>query len=775
MQIYGASIAIIFSAIISVAFTSCISTRNIPKGKYLLNTNKIVLNDKVDWKKIKKNIENNNSLSTSLLLFAKQKPNKTTLGIFKINLWFYNIFKTKKMKGRSYWIITHIGEAPVIYDSLMMNYSANLMQDYLHTKGYMKATVTSHYKTYGRKVTAYYEVRADTLFTIDTIEYVRGKQPVTALMIESSKNTVLKKGAPFDVEKMDEERKRIQKDLQNQGLYRFNANEIYFEYDTTGLNHAAHLWVKIDENDSSATQRVYKIRSVFINQSYDPLVNESVTPPDTIQFQNLDFVSEKNYLSPKRLYGVVFISPGENYSLKKNDFTIHRIADLGTYKFISVQYNQVAKDSLDCFIKLTPYKYNNFSIEPKASDIENNFGSSLSLTYLNRNLTRDATRLSLNAMGGVEIPVVKIDSLLFNASGGINFTIPRILFPVLNKKVSRYSEQKTIISFNTSALFLSGVYSLYNQNFNLSYDFREPVEQLKRHQPGISLTYTRPIIKSDSFRARLNSDFLLSQTFSDQLITGCNYAFTYSTQDVNKLKNFFVMRPAFELAGGILWFTNNATHLIKFQQNTNGQSLIFNVPYSNFVRFEFDYKYYWLFSRQKNLVAHYFMGVGQPFSNSNVLPYIRQFSVGGPNDIRAWRVRSLGPGSSNTQQTLNGFYNQTGDVKLEANLEYRFHIIGVLRGAFFTDAGNVWMVKYNIDNPGANFNWGRFYKEIAVGTGAGLRLDFSYFIFRGDVGIPLRNPSLDENQRWVINKIDFGNRDWRKNNLILNIAIGYPF
>ena len=156
------------------------------------------------------------------------------------------------------------------------------------------------------------------------------------------------------------------------------------------------------------------------------------------------------------------------------------------------------------------------------------------------------------------------------------------------------------------------------------------------------------------------------------------------------------------------------------------------------------------------------------------MPYIRQFSVGGPNDIRAWRIRSLGPGSSESSGS-NGFYNQTGDLKLEGNLEYRFHIIGVLKGAFFTDAGNIWMLKKNTDNEGANIDVNRFYKEIAIGAGAGLRLDFSYFIFRGDVSMPLRNPELPETERWILNKIDFASSVWRKNNLILNIAIGYPF
>lgn len=153
------------------------------------------------------------------------------------------------------------------------------------------------------------------------------------------------------------------------------------------------------------------------------------------------------------------------------------------------------------------------------------------------------------------------------------------------------------------------------------------------------------------------------------------------------------MRSGFELAGGILSVLNNGMHLVKFNQDTlTGQSLIFNIPYSNFLRLEFDYKYYWLFTKKRNLVAHLFTGIGLPFANSSVLPYIRQFSVGGPNDIRAWRIRSLGPGSSESSGS-NGFYNQTGDLKLEGNLEYRFHIIGVLKGAFFTDAGNIWMLK----------------------------------------------------------------------------------
>ena len=574
---------------------------------------------------------------------------------------------------------------------------------------------------------------------------------------------------------MEEERKRIQKDLQNWGMYRFSTNEIYFTVDTPIINHAVHLSVHIDENDSSGIQRIYKIRNVYINQSYNPLINDTLSSIDTIEYKNLDFVSEKNVLNPKRLYRVVFVTPEENYSIKKNDFTIRRISDLGAFKFISVQYQQVAADSLDCIIRLTPYKVSTISPEIKAANIENNLGNSISLTYLNRNLSKDATRLSFNAIGGVEFPVAKIDSLLFNASSSLSFSVPRILFPVLYKKVSRYSEQHTNISFTTSALFQTGIYSLYNQNFSFGYDFREPVSELKRHQPGISLTYTRPIIQSDSFRARLNSDFLLKQTFSDQLITGCNYTFTYSNQVTEKLKNFFVMRTGFELAGGILWILNDGTNLVKFSHDSlTGQSLILNIPYSNFLRLEYDFKYYWLFSKQRNFVAHFFTGIGLPFANSSVLPYIRQFSVGGPNDIRAWRIRSLGPGSSASSQS-NGFYNQTGDIKLEGNLEYRFHIIGVLKGAFFTDAGNIWMLKKNPENEGANFDAARFYTEIAIGAGAGLRLDFSYFIFRGDIAMPLRNPTLPETERWVFNKIDFANSLWRKNNLILNIAIGYPF
>ena len=775
MRIYKTSIGIILLTIFSIAFQSCISTRSIPNGKYLLKSNKIVFKDKVDWKKIKRNVENNSSLSSSLLMFAKQKPNKTTLGIFKLNLWVYSIFQNKNSNKFNSWMQSHIGEAPVIFDSSLMFYSANLMEAYLKTKGYLNATVTGRYKNKGRKVLAFYDLTADTLYTIDTISYVKGTQIITALMLKSLKRSILKIGSPFDYEKMEEERKRIKKDLQYGGLYRFNENDIYYVVDTPILNHKVNLSVQVNEDDSSGTQLLYYIRHVSVNQSYNTLLTDSSSVIDSVNYKNFNFVSKKNTFTPKRLLDVLFVVPGEKYSLEKNDFTINRISDLGTFKFISLQYQQVGPDSLDCTIRLTPYDASNFSAEIKAANIENNFGNSLSITYLNRNLSKDATRLTFNAIGGVEIPVAKIDSLLFNISSSLNFTIPRILFPILYKKVSRTSEQHTAISFTTSAIFQTGIYSLYNQNFSFGYDFREPGKAFKRHQPGLSITYTRPIIQSDSFRARLNSDFLLKQTFSDQLITGCNYTFTFSNQKFNRLKDFFVIRTGLELAGGMLSLLNDVTHLIKFKEDTvTSQSLILNVPYSNYLRLEFDYKYYWLFTKNRNLVVHFFTGIGLPFSNSFVLPYIRQFAVGGPNDIRAWRIRSLGPGASNSNE-LNGFYNQTADLKLEGNLEYRFHIIGVLRGAFFTDAGNIWMLKKNKENLKANIDINRFYKEIAIGAGAGLRLDFNYFIFRGDVAMPLRNPSLFENERWVFNKIDFASSAWRKDNLLLNIAIGYPF
>ncbi len=775
MRIYKTSIAIIFLTIIFISFSSCISTRKIPEGKYLLKSNAVILKDKVNWNKIKKNTDENLSLKSSLLQYAKQKPNRTTLGLFKLNLWIYNIFQTKKMKGRIYWVQKNIGEAPVIFDSIMLYYSAQLMQDFLKTKGYLNAQVTSHYKISGRKATAFYDVNAGNLTTIDTLEFVIGTKVISSLLSQASKSTILNIGSPLDFKKMEEERKRIHKFMLEAGLYRFNANEIYFEVDTPIINYSAKVRVKIDESDSSETQRIYKIKNVFINQNYNPIMNTQVAIADTIEFNKLLFTADKNWLKPKRLFRVIFISPGENYSLRKNDFTINRLADLGAYKFISVQYQPAGSDSLDCIIRLTPNKASNYSNEIKAASIETNIGNSLSVTYLNRNLAKDATRLSINAMAGVEIPVANFDSLLFSISSGIKFSVPRILFPVLHKKVSRYAEQHTNISFTSGALFQTGIYSLYNQNFSFAYDFREPVKELKRHQPGISLTYTRPIILSDSFRARLNSDFLLKQTFSDQLITGCNYTFTYSNQVIDKLKNFFFMRTGFELAGGLLWLLNDGTHLIKFKSTEdNTQSLILDIPYSNYLRLEFDCKYYWLFTRHSNFIAHFFTGVGLPFSNSSVLPYIRQFAVGGPNDIRAWRVRSLGPGSSVANQ-LNGFYNQTGDLKLEGNLEYRFKIAGVFKGAIFSDAGNIWLLNKNIENTGAEFNVNRFYKEIAVGAGVGLRMDFSYFIFRGDVAMPLRNPALTESERWLFSSIDFADSNWRKNNLILNIAIGYPF
>ncbi|HAP01400.1 MAG TPA: hypothetical protein DCQ93_05680, partial [Bacteroidetes bacterium] len=727
--------------------------------------------DNADWKTIRKFSGTTETLASASLLYAKQKPNRKTLGIFKINLWVYNMFykPEKNLKGLRSFMITKIGEPPVIFDSVLMILSSRRIEEYLHSKGFLKAKVSSYYTTTGKKATVHFKVTAGTLCTIDSFQFVRSKGSIGPYFSAAQNNTLLKKGAPLDLEMLNLERKRIQKELQKNGFYKFNSNEIIFD-DVDTLNRTkVFVSVRLIENDTSESQRRFFLRNVFVNEDYDPLVLKTGNLNTNQKFMELKFISDTNVISKKRMYPIIFILPSENYNREKSDFTLRRISGLGVFRFVNLQYKQTGFDSLDCTLNLTPYPYFNLNTEIKGANIEGNIGNSVSLTVLNRNLARDATRLSFNATGGVEIPTVSFDSLLFNASGGITFSFPRIIFPVfkLNKKVSKYAEQKTNVSFTSSALLQSNVYTLYNQNFSLSYLFTEPVKELKKHEPGISLTYTRPIILSDSFSKKLESDFLLKQTFSDLLITSVNYYFTFSNQDITRRKNYFLLRTGAEFSGWIFKYLGDFG-IIHFKQNEFGQPLLFSVPRTQFIRPEFDIRQYYMIGRQGTIALRGFFGAGFTFSDKYVLPYIRQFYAGGPNDIRAWKIRSLGPGSAPATSTVAGFYNQTGDLKLEGNAEYRFPVIGILKGALFVDAGNVWLLKNDTSKSGEDFSFNRFYKEIAIGAGAGARLDFSFFVFRLDVATPVHAP-LSGTTGWV-----FGEGGLTKN-LTFNLAIGYPF
>ncbi|MEO6167465.1 MAG: BamA/TamA family outer membrane protein, partial [Chitinophagales bacterium] len=294
---------------------------------------------------------------------------------------------------------------------------------------------------------------------------------------------------------------------------------------------------------------------------------------------------------------------------------------------------------------------------------------------------------------------------------------------------------------------------------------------MKRHVLNpFSVSYVNSTIISDEFQQRLDDDPFLRQSFEDQLIAGINYTYIFSNQGQNIKRDFTFFRASAEVAGTSLYLLNSL--ITNNNVDTSGRYVLFGTNYANFVRVEADVRHYFQFSQNRSLVLRGAAGIAINYWNSDVIPYIKQFYLGGTSSMRAWSVRSLGPGS---YKDSTNFYNSAGDIKLEANVEYRFNIFGRLDGAVFADAGNIWLRKTDPNKPGASFEYDRFISEIALGTGVGFRFDFTYFILRLDVATPLHDPSYPEGSRWVIKNISSRETDFIKDNLSFNLAIGYPF
>lgn len=781
MRIFTTSIIIFFCSLLVTMLTSCGSTRHVPSGQYLLEKNSIDLKAKVDWKRIKKNIEDNRSLKEQLLGLSKQKPNKVTLNVFKFNLWVYNLSYTQKINRFRQWLMNTIGEPPVIFDSTLVESSAKQMQTFLQNKGYFNSAVEYHTDFRGKRAVVHYMVTPGNLFTIGHISFPPVTDGITSIINSFKDETVLQKNNPVDFDKIDAERSRMLHDLQNWGYYKFNKNDIYFTLDTTGKKNKADISANINAPADSSVYQKYYIRNVGVYPDFNPNQQQNIIY-DTLEFNRILYISRKMNLRPKVLNKVIFIAKGQEYSRAKYDYSISRIADLGVYNFVNIRYREVPGDSLDCSIYLTPAPLHTLTAEFEASNIDDNLGSALRFSYLNRNLRHRASQLELSTNGGVEIPFVNTDSLLYTGGVSANFYIPRFLFlPIGEKRLSRYYNEKTKISLSARMIQQSKVYSLVNYNFSFGWDWKENLR--KRHILNpVFVTLVSAFNLSPSFKNRLSNDVFLSQSFSDLLITGANYNFIYSSLQPDKLANFSVFKASAEISGHLLYGAEKLFESmgVTTPKNENGQYTIAYLPFSNYSRVDADFRRFWIFNQNRRMVSRLYAGGGVPYLNSIALPYIKQFYAGGPNDIRAWRIRALGPGSynlGNQDSSLTGiYYNQTGDIKLQANMEYRFGIFNFFKGALFMDAGNIWNLKKEVSKPGAEFQFNRFYKEIALGGGIGIRMDFDFMVLRFDFAVPLHSPALpDGMDRWTVTQQGFGSWKWLKSNTVLNIAVGYPF
>jgi len=452
---------------------------------------------------------------------------------------------------------------------------------------------------------------------------------------------------------------------------------------------------------------------------------------------------------------------------------VNQLSELGIYRFVNIEFSQDSTANLlNTFIYGTPYKKSALTAELNGTIKTTNYvGPGVKISWRRRNIFGGGEELSLNLLGSFEVQV-GTDSIntAYEAGVELGLDIPRpLIFKRLRLNKESVPRTKILGGFNLYRRV--ELYSMKSFYASYAYTWKKTPKVSHIFSP-IDYSFTKVTNQTDAFRDYLEANPTVRKSFEEQFILGSHYVFIYDNLLDPYKKSTTYFRAGIDVSGILTyWFFRG----ISGRDPSNDDPYkILGVPFSNYVMFSPEFRYYLKTGRQSVLATRAVFGIGIPVGNSRVLPYVKQFFAGGTNSVRSFVARSIGPGSYLAPVENLGI-DQTGDIRIEVNAEYRFHFTKRFMGATFMDVGNVWLRNTDTERPGADFQLNRFYKELGIGTGFGFRMDLQVLVFRIDLAWPLYVPYYEQGDRWVINDINFLSRDWRKKNLIWNIAIGYPF
>jgi outer membrane protein assembly factor BamA len=697
--------------------TACSTGKYVQEGEYILDKVAVV-SDQSDY----------NAAPLSQYVRQKEKPKLFSL--------FRNPFSRK----------------PVIYDTLQARLSCQDLMTAMQNEGYMNAGVSLYTETKGKKLKATYLLHPGQPFLIGKVNYDIQDEGIQQLLhLDQTDNQQIKPGMRFTVETLDNERKRIAGLLSDNGYFRFNKDFIHFTADTV-----------MGRKDIALTLQLRKYKS----NSNSPEVDHTRYLIRDVLFQSND--SDRIHLRKQVLLNATAIKAGRPYDASALQRTYNNFARLQAVKYTNIKFAEVPDTNLlDCHIQISTNKPSTISFQPEGTNTAGDLGAAASITYTNRNLFHGSEQLSIEFRGAYEA-ITGLegyqDQNYTEFSVETKLVFPRFLAPFLSKSFRRRqtasSEWAVSWNFQNRPEFHRRVFSSAWR-----YRWSEPKHHLNYRFDLLDLNYVyMPWISSTFKRDYLdnaeNRNAILRYNYEDIFIMKAGFTVSY-TDGVD------AVRANFESAGNLL---NGVSKGFGFKTNSQGQHTLFNIAYAQYVKLDFDYTHLFQFDKRNALALHAGLGVAYPYGNSTVLPFEKRYFSGGANSVRGWSVRELGPGKFKGTDGRIDFINQTGDVKLDLNAEYRSSLFWKLQGALFIDAGNIWTLRNYAEQPGGQFKFTEFYKQIAASYGMGLRLNFDYFILRFDVGMKAINPAYEsEKEHWSIFHPKLS-RDFD-----FHFAVGLPF
>jgi len=768
----------IYIAATVLFIAGCSNTKFVPEGDYLYTGAKVeIVGDSIS-KKAKANLKK--TFEESLT----PKPNKSIFGL-RPKLYIYNITgEPKKDKGFKYWLKYKVGEKPVYLSSVDIPFNLDLIENTGENLGYFNITASYDTVTSNKKAEIRYRTTPRSQYLIEKISFPKDSTVLAREIGKTSDKTLLKVNEPFNLATIKRERERIDNALKEQGFYYFDPDNIIVQVDSTVTRNRVNLNVKIKDNTPDLSRKQFTIDKIYIFSDYNLRNRQSLTARlagqrmDTLLWKDNTYIMDpKKKFRPQIYDRALYFKSGDLYNRSNHNLTLNRLINLGTFKFVKNQF--VLQDSVsnkfDVYYYLTPNEFKSLRLETLGKSNSASFvGGEVNFNWRHKNFLRGAEIFAVSLYTALDFQIGgnKDANNIYRIGSKVSLTWPRIIAPFKFQSSSAFVP-RTKVELGYEYQKRTELYTLHNFNANFGYLWKE--NALREHDLKlIDVTYITPEFISPKYEADMNdpnnpSAASLRRVVEKQLIFGPVYAYTYTTTMLPKTNTFYYK--------GMLDLSANLTGLISGADVKDGdQKTILGVPYSQYIKTEHDFRFYHKLSDKSQLAARFIGGVAYPYGNSEFMPFSKQFFVGGSNSIRAFRARTLGPGSYDprTNESSSFFHDQAGDIKLEMNVEYRANIAGFLNGAVFMDAGNVWLFNKDESKPGGRFSK-EFISEIAVGAGVGLRFDFSILILRTDLAIPLRIPYYEKRNRWSFNEIDFSDKQWRKDNLMLNIAIGYPF
>ena len=711
------------------------------------------------------------------------QPNFSFLGI-RPRVFLYNLAGGEPEEGEETkggirnWLRNNAGERPVLLGDVDREFNRDIIVNFAENKGYFNAKATFDTVTKNKTAKVVYNVEPGARYHIRDAWFESDSTLLSNEIMQIQDESLLKSGDPFDLDVIKRERDRIDARLKNRGFYYFHPDNILVQADSTVTSTAlVDLNTKIKESTPQMAKEQYTIDKVVIFADYNigDIEEQNYNIPyntDSLEVYNgIYIIDPKEKFKPKIFDRALYFQKGDLYNRSDHNLTLNRLVSLGVFKFVKNEFEPAdsIQNAFDAYYLLTPNELQSLRLETTArSNSANYVGSEVNLNWTHRNFFRGAEQFNASLYGAFDVQVggPRDANNIIRVGGNARLSIPRIVAPFPIWSSSEFVP-RTNAEIGYEMLIRTKLYSLHNFNTSWGYLWKENIR--KEHELNLlDATLVYPMRVTPEYDSIMAGNPVLQRVVEEQLIFGPTYAYTYTTT-MMPIRNQVYYRGQLDLSA-------NLTGLILGANVDEGnQKEIFKIPFSQYIKTDHDFRFYHKLNQKQTLAARVMGGIAYPYGNSEFIPFVRQFFSGGSNSIRAFRARTLGPGSYDPRnQNASFYFDQGGDIRLEMNAEYRAQLAGFFNVAAFVDAGNIWLVNEDETRPGGKFS-GDWYKEIAVGAGLGLRLDFNILILRLDLAMPLRVPYYEENDRWMFNKIDFGNADWRRDNLILNIAIGYPF